>query len=885
MKNFYVIVLFAIVFSVNNMFSQSVSINTDGSNADASSILDVKATDKGVLVPRVSLTDVTSASPVSSPASGLLVYNTNATVTGGHGVGFYVWNGSSWIKLVQDNDGAFIRNQNTTDQTANFRITGIGRANTSFQSPIYTRADAGTVAIRPHTDATTAIQLQNAVGTPILNVDATNSRVGVGITAPTSLTHIVETGNDAAVSGLLIQESNAGQALTIEESGNGTAILVTANDNGSGIISTTQGAVTGNVVGTILNETRTSSTANLIKVGLDVASTGNWNGANAQNIGLRVNVSGGTNNYSALFNGGNVGVNTAAPIARLQSTANPGQDAIAGLSDNNTGVVGIDFGNGDGVYGQANGTLGYGVVGFTPSGTGQTIGVLGESASTSGFGMLGLATATTGANVGVQGQTASTSGIGTVGIATTTTGATRGVIGQSNSNAGIGVLGNATSTTGSVVGVQGQTASTSGFGTVGIATATTGATRGVIGQSNSNAGIGTLGNAISTTGATRGVLGSTESASVNSHGVLGQKLGNANGTGYLWTSTQAGVVGYSEYGNNFRAGVQGATWSNDPGNRTSGVIGIFQNATGTWGALAYKLSNNTTAAVYGTAAYASGAGFSNSSQISGVGIAGYGGVIGSWTRGEVMGHVSAGELFASYNLGDVYTSGYNAEIIELENERVAVYTMTGTDVKIYNDGTSALSQGRKRIEFDSEFSQLIGDNIPVITVSPMGACNGLYVTNISSKGFEVVELANGTSNVEFSYILISKRKDSNNKSSLPKDLAKKDFDANMKGVMFNESNLEQSAKPIWWDGANVRFDEIPMVPNPSSKKQDLETGDLKLNLIVNELEINSALRATTPANNTQTENLGTDAKSFEINEVKDRKIKSLKEKYEKSVEN
>jgi hypothetical protein len=80
--------------------------------------------------------------------------------------------------------GNFILNQNATDQTANFRISGTGRANTAFQAPVYTRADAGTVAIRPFNNSPSAIQLQNAGGTSILNVDATSNRVGINTTTP-----------------------------------------------------------------------------------------------------------------------------------------------------------------------------------------------------------------------------------------------------------------------------------------------------------------------------------------------------------------------------------------------------------------------------------------------------------------------------------------------------------------------------------------------------------------------------------------------------------------------------------------------------------------------------------------------------------------------------
>ena len=32
----------------------------------------------------------------------------------------------------------------------------------------------------------------------------------------------------------------------------------------------------------------------------------------------------------------------------------------------------------------------------------------------------------------------------------------------------------------------------------------------------------------------------------------------------------------------------------------------------------------------------------------------------------------------------------------------------------------------------------------------------------------------------------------------------------MKGVMFNENNLDRNATPIWWDGTKIRFDKLPV---------------------------------------------------------------------------
>jgi predicted transcriptional regulator len=70
--------------------AQSVAINTDGSTADASAILDLKSTNQGVLVPRLTQSQRTM---ISAPATGLMVYQTDATA------GFYFYNGTAWTSM------------------------------------------------------------------------------------------------------------------------------------------------------------------------------------------------------------------------------------------------------------------------------------------------------------------------------------------------------------------------------------------------------------------------------------------------------------------------------------------------------------------------------------------------------------------------------------------------------------------------------------------------------------------------------------------------------------------------------------------------------------------------------------------------------------------
>ncbi len=72
-------------------FSQSVSINNTGDVADSTAMLDISSNTKGLLIPRMTAQQRTS---IASPATGLLVYQTNGDP------GFYYYNGSGWFLLV-----------------------------------------------------------------------------------------------------------------------------------------------------------------------------------------------------------------------------------------------------------------------------------------------------------------------------------------------------------------------------------------------------------------------------------------------------------------------------------------------------------------------------------------------------------------------------------------------------------------------------------------------------------------------------------------------------------------------------------------------------------------------------------------------------------------
>jgi hypothetical protein len=95
------IIFIACLFSGLGAFAQT-GIGT--TSPDASARLDVSATNKGFLPPRVALTATNAAGPIPSPATGLLVYNTATAGTSPNNVvpGYYFWNSSSWSYLTNN---------------------------------------------------------------------------------------------------------------------------------------------------------------------------------------------------------------------------------------------------------------------------------------------------------------------------------------------------------------------------------------------------------------------------------------------------------------------------------------------------------------------------------------------------------------------------------------------------------------------------------------------------------------------------------------------------------------------------------------------------------------------------------------------------------------
>lgn len=123
MKNLFSIILITLICSLG--FSQNVGINTTGAVPNLSALLDISATNKGVLIPRIIIDSIGDLSTIASPANALLIYNTNNSFTNGlQGDGFYYNEGSStvphWVRLITNNNDAWSLLGNIATTNNNF---------------------------------------------------------------------------------------------------------------------------------------------------------------------------------------------------------------------------------------------------------------------------------------------------------------------------------------------------------------------------------------------------------------------------------------------------------------------------------------------------------------------------------------------------------------------------------------------------------------------------------------------------------------------------------------------------------------------------------------------------------------------------------------------
>jgi hypothetical protein len=180
--------IFLIFFSLSAFAQQNTGIGTIA--PDASAILDISSTTKGLLLPRVNLLQ---RNLIASPATGLIIYQTDNTP------GFYVYNGSAWTAVSNSGFALPYYSLHTASSIA-LQIDLLGNSNNAaFKTVTYNAGSKGfygeargnnsiagyfTVAGSP----TGANALQTDIGNVLLAT--TSGDVGIGTATPLSRLNI-----------------------------------------------------------------------------------------------------------------------------------------------------------------------------------------------------------------------------------------------------------------------------------------------------------------------------------------------------------------------------------------------------------------------------------------------------------------------------------------------------------------------------------------------------------------------------------------------------------------------------------------------------------------------------------------------------------------------
>lgn len=121
--------LILILFCISTLSAQ-VGIGTE--NPDGSSIFDITSTSKGFLAPRMTEAQKNS---ISSPAQGLLVFQTNGTV------GFYSYDGANWLHLIDGSSQGLYFGPGTGNGQNNLAVgTSMGSGTGTGSTAIGSRA-------------------------------------------------------------------------------------------------------------------------------------------------------------------------------------------------------------------------------------------------------------------------------------------------------------------------------------------------------------------------------------------------------------------------------------------------------------------------------------------------------------------------------------------------------------------------------------------------------------------------------------------------------------------------------------------------------------------------------------------------------------------------
>ena len=292
-----------------------------------------------------------------------------------------------------------------------------------------------------------------------------------------------------------------------------------------------------------------------------------------------------------------------------------------------------------------------------------------------------------------------------------------------------------------------------------------------------NTGTGNAINGIATAATTTGVRGANTNASGT--GIFGAGNNQAatylvSGSGGAFTGT-TGAFGFSS--SSAGAGIHGR-------NSNINGIGVYGEST------AAASGTSTGTGVLGVTNQYAGSGVEGGNyNTTGTGVVGWGNGLGGNIMNTGSGVAATGNLQAIYakymstgigqaiiaqdNYGAQWYVGYwtgsayrkilgngtvSTVVKDLNNQNVVMNCPETPENLLMDYGIGKLSNGKAHIDIDPILSKniLVNDKHPLkVFIQLEGDCNGVYVTNKSASGFDIIELQSGTSSVSFSYNIVA----------------------------------------------------------------------------------------------------------------------------------
>jgi hypothetical protein len=291
-----------------------------------------------------------------------------------------------------------------------------------------------------------------------------------------------------------------------------------------------------------------------------------------------------------------------------------------------------------------------------------------------------------------------------------------------------------------------------------------------------------------------------------------------NGTGYGYLQGNNAIKAYDYYGDMYCFGIAGYNYLIY--NRSGGVFGGRDDANN-WGSLGYK---NSSSAYYGGyfSSYTTGGGKAGQQALTGVGIGAWGDLFGADIHGKLYGVYAEGEHYAMFSNGIVYKNDLDVHLQDNgSGKNTALYTYVSTDVCVQTSGIVTLSSGSANIQFDPAFTSIVSASEPVVvTVTPIGECNGIHLNSVSASGFSVAENNAGKSNVTVNYIAIGRRAGYEN-PSLAAELIDAQYTTKLSQGLHADADTQTNGQGLYYENGQLVVGIHPStLRDPGTRQED-----------------------------------------------------------------